>query len=58
MKTSTHKPSFGIFLTFIYPLFALLLTFFVAGQNLHRLVFPVLAGRPFSVPSCRSGSSR
>jgi uncharacterized membrane protein len=38
------KPSFGIFLTFIYPLFALLLTFFVVGQNLHRLVFPILAG--------------
>jgi uncharacterized membrane protein len=38
------KPSFGIFLTVIYPLFALLLTFFVVGQNLHRLVFPMLAG--------------
>jgi len=38
------KPSFGIFLLVIYPLFALLLSFFVAAQNLHRMVFPMLAG--------------
>jgi uncharacterized membrane protein len=44
------KPSFGIFLTFIYPLFALLLTFFVVGENVHRLVFPVLAGLTFLGP--------
>jgi uncharacterized membrane protein len=38
------KPSFGVFLAVIYPLFALLLTLFMVGQNLHRLVFPMLAG--------------
>jgi uncharacterized membrane protein len=38
------KPSFGISLSVIYPLFALLMSFFVIGQNLQRLVFPMLAG--------------
>jgi uncharacterized membrane protein len=38
------KPSFGIFLAVIYPVFALLLTLFVLGQDLHHLVFPILAG--------------
>jgi uncharacterized membrane protein len=38
------KPSFGVFLLVIYPLFALLLSFFVIGENLQRLVFPMLAG--------------
>jgi uncharacterized membrane protein len=38
------KPSFGIFLVVIYPLFALLLTLFVLRRNLHHLVFPMLAG--------------
>lgn len=38
------KPSFGIFLSVTYPLFALLMSFFVIGQNLQRLVFPMLAG--------------
>jgi uncharacterized membrane protein len=38
------KPSFGIFLAVIYPLFALLLTLFVVGPKLHHLVFPTLAG--------------
>ena len=38
------KPSFGIFLCVVYPLFALLLTLFVVGENLHHLVFPMLAG--------------
>lgn len=44
------KPSFGIFLTFIYPLFALLLTLFVVGDTLHRLVFPIVAGLTFLGP--------
>jgi uncharacterized membrane protein len=38
------KPSFGLFLAVIYPLFALLLTLFVLGLDLHHLVFPMLAG--------------
>ena len=38
------KPSFGVFLLVVYPLFALLLSFFVIGENLQRLVFPMLAG--------------
>jgi uncharacterized membrane protein len=44
------KPSFGIFLAVIYPLFALLLTFLVIGQDLHRLIFPTLAGLTFLGP--------
>jgi uncharacterized membrane protein len=38
------KPSFGIFLILIYPLFALLLTLLMLGQNLSQLLFPMLAG--------------
>jgi uncharacterized membrane protein len=38
------KPSFGIFLVLLYPLFALLVTLFVVGRNLDHLVFPMLAG--------------
>jgi uncharacterized membrane protein len=38
------KPSFGIFLVLIYPLFALLLTLFMTGENMLQLAFPMLAG--------------
>ncbi len=38
------KPSFGLFLIFIYPLFALLVTLFLLGENLLYLAFPVVAG--------------
>ena len=38
------KPSFGVFLTIFYPLFALLLTLFLIGENLLYLAFPVVAG--------------
>src|SRR5262245_33282358 len=40
----TAKPCFGIFLIFLYPLFALLLTLFMLGEKLHHLAFPMLAG--------------
>ena len=38
------KPSFGVFLAIIYPLFALLLTLSLLGGNLLYLAFPVTAG--------------
>ncbi|NKB50266.1 MAG: DUF2189 domain-containing protein [Alphaproteobacteria bacterium] len=38
------KPSHIVFLIIIYPLFALLLTLFLAGQTLLHLAFPVVAG--------------
>lgn len=38
------KPSFGVFLVLIYPLFALLLTLALLGQNLPYLAFPMIAG--------------
>lgn len=38
------RPSVGIFLILVYPLFALLLTLFLVGQDLHYLAFPMLAG--------------
>ncbi len=38
------KPSFGVFLCVFYPLFALLLTLFLIGQNLVYLAFPMVAG--------------
>jgi len=38
------KPSHVVFLCVIYPLFALLLTLFLVGENLLPLVFPVVAG--------------
>jgi uncharacterized membrane protein len=38
------KPSFGVFLTVFYPLFALLFTLFLIGENLLYLAFPVIAG--------------
>ena len=38
------KPSFGVFLIVIYPLFALLLTLFLVGENLLYLAFPMVAG--------------
>lgn len=38
------KPSHVAFLFVIYPLFALLLTLFVTGQNLLHLAFPIVAG--------------
>jgi len=39
-----EKPSFGFFLILIYPLFALLVSFFAVGESPGHLVFPVLAG--------------
>lgn len=39
-----HKPSFGVFLTVIYPLFAVLVTLFLVGGDLLYLAFPVVAG--------------
>jgi uncharacterized membrane protein len=38
------KPTFGVFLCFIYPLIALLVTLFVLGRNLNHLAFPMLTG--------------
>ena len=39
------RPSFGVlFLILIYPLFALLLTLFLQGENLLYLAFPIVAG--------------
>ena len=38
------KPTFGIFLTGIYPLFAFFLTLFMVGQHLRLLVLSMLAG--------------
>ncbi len=38
------KPSHVVFLCVIYPLFALLLTVFLIGENLLHLVFPVVSG--------------
>ncbi len=38
------KPSHVVFLIVIYPLFALLLTLFLNGQNLLHLAFPMVAG--------------
>ena len=38
------KPSFGIFLIVIYPLFALLLTLIAVGAKPLQLAFPILAG--------------
>ncbi len=38
------KPSHMVFLCVFYPLFALLLTLFLVGQNLLHLVFPMVSG--------------
>ncbi len=38
------KPSHVVFLCVIYPLFALLLTLFLIGENLMHLAFPMVAG--------------
>ena len=38
------KPSLGIFLLVIYPLFALLLTLFLLGERPLHMAFPVIAG--------------
>jgi len=38
------KPSHLFFLCVIYPLFALILTLFLVGENLIYLVFPIVAG--------------
>lgn len=38
------RPSFGAFLFIVYPLFALLLTVFLVGENLRYLAFPIVAG--------------
>ena len=38
------KPTHFVFLFVIYPLFALLLTLFLVGENLLHLAFPVVAG--------------
>ena len=44
------KPSFVAFLIVIYPLFALLLTLFMVGENLLHLAFPMVAGFTFLGP--------
>src|SRR5437870_4391287 len=38
------RPTLGVFLTVLYPLFALLLTLFLLGENLLHQVFPMVAG--------------
>ena len=38
------KPTHVVFLCVIYPLFALLLTLFLIGENLLHLAFPMIAG--------------
>ncbi len=38
------KPSFVVFLCIIYPLFALLLTLFLIGENLLHLAWPMVSG--------------
>lgn len=38
------RPSYGLFLLIIYPLFALLVTLVTMGENLLYLAFPVVAG--------------
>lgn len=38
------KPSYGLFLILIYPVFALLVTLFLLGENLLYLAFPMVAG--------------
>ena len=37
-------PTTGVFLTVLYPLFALLLTLFLVGKNLLHMAFPMVAG--------------
>ena len=37
-------PTTGVFLTVLYPLFALLFTWFLVGKNLLHLAFPMVAG--------------
>ena len=37
-------PTLGVFLTLLYPLFALLFTWFLVGKNLLHLAFPMVAG--------------
>ena len=37
-------PTLGVFLTVLYPLFALLLTLFLVGENLLHLAIPMVAG--------------
>jgi uncharacterized membrane protein len=37
-------PTLGVFLTVLYPLFALLLTLFLVGKNMLYLAFPMVAG--------------
>lgn len=44
------KPSFVAFLIVVYPLFALLLTLFLVGENLLHLAFPMVAGFTFLGP--------
>ena len=44
------KPSHFVFLAIVYPLFALLLTLFLLGDNLLYLVFPVVVGSTFLGP--------
>jgi uncharacterized membrane protein len=44
------KPSLVAFLIIIYPLFALLLTLFLVGDNLLHLAFPIVAGFTFLGP--------
>lgn len=38
------RPSFGVFLVITYPLFALLMTLYMGGENMLFLAFPMVAG--------------
>jgi uncharacterized membrane protein len=49
------RPSVGIFLILVYPLFALLLTLVLVGQDLHYLAFPMLAGFTLLGPAISVG---
>jgi len=52
------KPSFGIFLIVIYPLFALLLTLIAVGEKPLQLAFPILAGLTLLGPVVSVGPFR
>ena len=44
------SPTSAVFLAVLFPLFAFLLTYFLVGQNLLHLVFPIVAGLTFIGP--------
>jgi len=49
------KPSYGVFLVIIYPLFAVLLTTFLVGENMLHLAFPIVAGLTLLGPALSVG---